>query len=74
MSTGTIVVGVDGSHCSDAAVERALELAAGLGDTLVVVYAVEPPFRGVGDEWGESQAGAGGARRADRRAGGRSRP
>jgi nucleotide-binding universal stress UspA family protein len=52
--SGTIVVGVDGSDCSDAAVERALELAAGLGDTLVVVYAVEPPFRGVGDEWRES--------------------
>jgi nucleotide-binding universal stress UspA family protein len=56
MSTGTIVVGVDGSNCSDAAVEKALELAGGLGDTLVVVYAVEPPFRGVGDEWEESQA------------------
>ncbi len=52
---GTIVVGIDGSNCSDAAVDRALELAAGLGDTLVVVYAVEPPFRGVGDEWEESQ-------------------
>ena len=35
--------------------ERAIELAVGLGDTLVVVYAVEPPFRGVGDEWKESQ-------------------
>ncbi len=53
--SGTIVVGVDGSRCSDAAVERAIELAAGLGDKLVVVYAVEPPFRGVGDEWKESQ-------------------
>ena len=53
--SGTIVVGIDGSNCSDAAVDRALELAAGLGDTLVVVYAVEPPFRGVGDEWEESQ-------------------
>jgi nucleotide-binding universal stress UspA family protein len=55
VSTGTIVVGVDGSHCSDVAVAKAVELAAGLGDTLVVVYAVEPPFRGVGDEWKESQ-------------------
>ena len=55
MSAGTIVVGVDGSYCSDVAVERAVELAAGLGDTLVVVYAVEPPFRGVGEEWRESQ-------------------
>ena len=53
--SGTIVVGVDGSQCSDAAVTKAIELAAGLGDALVVVYAVEPPFRGVGDEWKESQ-------------------
>ena len=53
--SGTIVVGVDGSQCSDAAVTRAVELAAGLGDKLVVVYAVEPPFRGVGDEWKESR-------------------
>jgi nucleotide-binding universal stress UspA family protein len=52
----TIVVGVDGSKCSDGAVAKAVELAAGLGDTLVVVYAVEPPFRGVGDEWKESQS------------------
>jgi nucleotide-binding universal stress UspA family protein len=51
----TIVVGVDGSRCSDAAVTRAIELAAALGDTLAVVYAIEPPFRGVGDEWKESQ-------------------
>jgi nucleotide-binding universal stress UspA family protein len=56
VSSGTIVVGVDGSRCSDVAVAKAVELAAGLGDTLVVVYAVEPPFRGVGDEWQESQA------------------
>jgi nucleotide-binding universal stress UspA family protein len=53
--SGTIVVGVDGSQCSDVAVERAIELAVGLGDSLVVVYAIEPPFRGVGDEWKESQ-------------------
>jgi nucleotide-binding universal stress UspA family protein len=53
--SGTIVVGVDGSKCSDAAVAKAVELASGLGDTLVVVFAVEPPFRGVGDEWKESQ-------------------
>ena len=56
MSTGTIVVGVDGSNYSDAAVEKALELAGGLGGTLLVVYAVEPPVRGVGDEWHESQS------------------
>lgn len=51
----TIVVGVDGSGCSDCAVERAIELASGLGDTLVVAYAVEPPFRSVGDEWTEAR-------------------
>ena len=51
----TIVVGVDGSGCSDCAVERAVELASGLGDSLVVAYAVEPPHRSVGDEWRESQ-------------------
>jgi nucleotide-binding universal stress UspA family protein len=52
----TIVVGVDGSSCSDCAVARAIELASGLGDSLVVAYAVEPPHRSVGDEWRESQA------------------
>jgi nucleotide-binding universal stress UspA family protein len=51
----TIVVGVDGSVCSDCAVRRAVELAAGLGDSLVLAYAVEPPFRRVGDEWREAQ-------------------
>jgi nucleotide-binding universal stress UspA family protein len=51
----TIVVGVDGSPTSDAAVAKAIELAGGLGDALVVVYAVEPPYRGIGDEWSESQ-------------------
>jgi nucleotide-binding universal stress UspA family protein len=51
----TIVVGVDGSGCSDCAVARAIELAEGLGDSLVIAYAVEPPHRNVGDEWRESQ-------------------
>jgi nucleotide-binding universal stress UspA family protein len=50
-----IVVGVDGSDWSDHAVARAVELASGLGDSLVVAYAVEPPHRSVGDEWRESQ-------------------
>jgi nucleotide-binding universal stress UspA family protein len=50
-----IVVGVDGSGCSDCAVARAIELAAGLGDSLVVAYAVEPPHRSVGDEWKEAR-------------------
>jgi len=52
----TIVVGVDGSGCSDSAVARAIELASGLGDSLVVAYAVEPPHRSVGDEWRETQS------------------
>ncbi|HWB57272.1 MAG TPA: universal stress protein [Gaiellaceae bacterium] len=52
----TIVVGVDGSACSECAVRRAVELAAGLGDTLVLAFAVEPPFRSVGDEWREAQS------------------
>jgi nucleotide-binding universal stress UspA family protein len=52
----TIVVGVDGSACAECAVSRAIELASGLGDALVVVYAVEPPFRSVGDEWRQAQA------------------
>jgi nucleotide-binding universal stress UspA family protein len=51
----TIVVGVDGSGCSDCAVERAVELAKGLGDTLLIAYATEPPNRSVGDEWGEAR-------------------
>jgi nucleotide-binding universal stress UspA family protein len=52
----TIVVGVDGSACADCAVRRAVEIASGLGDSLVLAFAVEPPFRSVGDEWRESQA------------------
>jgi len=46
----TIVVGIDGSGCSDCAVQRAIELASGLGDSLVFAYAVEPPHRSVGEE------------------------
>jgi nucleotide-binding universal stress UspA family protein len=49
-------VGVDGSAWSDNALECAVELAAGLGDTLLVTFAVEPPNRSVGEEWRESQA------------------
>jgi nucleotide-binding universal stress UspA family protein len=37
-------------------VERAVELAKGLGDTLLIAYATEPPNRSVGDEWGEAKA------------------
>jgi nucleotide-binding universal stress UspA family protein len=52
----TIVVGVDGSTCADCATRRAIEVASGLGDSLVFAFAVEPPFRSVGDEWREAQA------------------
>jgi nucleotide-binding universal stress UspA family protein len=51
-----IVVGVDGSGCSDCAMARAIEIARGLGDTLIVAYAVEPPHRSVGDEWRQAQS------------------
>jgi nucleotide-binding universal stress UspA family protein len=51
-----IVVGVDGSTCSECATSRAIEVASGLGDSLVIAYAVEPPFRSVGDEWRQAQA------------------
>jgi nucleotide-binding universal stress UspA family protein len=51
--TRTIVVGVDGSRCADAALERGIELARAFGDGLAVVFAVEPPGRSVGEEWAE---------------------
>lgn len=54
--SNTIVVGVDGSECSDCAVRCAVELAAGLGDSLVFAFAVEPPFRSVGDERREARS------------------
>jgi nucleotide-binding universal stress UspA family protein len=41
--------------CSDRAVQRGVELAQGLGDTLLIAYATEPPNRSVGDEWGEAR-------------------
>lgn len=40
---GVIVVGYDGSECAEAALERALELASGLGDRLVLVFGFAPP-------------------------------
>jgi nucleotide-binding universal stress UspA family protein len=49
------VVGVDGSGCADCAVARAIELASGLGDSLVIAYAVEPPHRNVGEERSEAR-------------------
>ncbi len=38
-----IVVGYDGSETSDSALDRAIELAKGLGDTIVVVFGYAPP-------------------------------
>jgi nucleotide-binding universal stress UspA family protein len=38
-----IVVGYDGSATSDGALDRAVELAKGLGDTIVVVFGYAPP-------------------------------
>lgn len=38
-----IVVGYDGSLCSDLALERALELATPLGDKVAVVFGYAPP-------------------------------
>ena len=52
----TIVVGVDGSGCSDRAVQHAIELASGLGDSIVFAYAVEPPHRNVGEERREARS------------------
>lgn len=40
---GEIVVGYDGSDCSKAALDRAVDLAAGLGDRIVVVFGYAPP-------------------------------
>jgi nucleotide-binding universal stress UspA family protein len=40
---GQIVVGYDGQASSDAALDRAVELAQGLGDTVVVVFGYAPP-------------------------------
>jgi nucleotide-binding universal stress UspA family protein len=51
--TKTIVVGVDGSRCSEAALDHAIGLAQAFGDRLAVVYAVEPPGRSAGEEWVE---------------------
>jgi len=40
---GQIVVGYDGSGTSDKALDKAVELAKGLGDTIVVVFGYAPP-------------------------------
>lgn len=40
---GEIVVGYDGSDCGKAALEEALRLAKGLGDSVVIVFGYAPP-------------------------------
>jgi nucleotide-binding universal stress UspA family protein len=40
---GRIVVGYDGSDCSRAALEEALQTARALGDSVVVVFGYSPP-------------------------------
>jgi len=53
VSGRAIVVGVDGSGWSDAAADRAIELARAFGDRLVIAHAAEPPHRVIGDELDE---------------------
>ena len=39
---GTLVVGVDGSHCGDCALEEAAGLASALDDDVVIVFGYDP--------------------------------
>jgi nucleotide-binding universal stress UspA family protein len=48
-----IVLGYDDSDCSHAALRTALELAAALGDRVVVAYAYAPPDSLRGEEYAE---------------------
>jgi nucleotide-binding universal stress UspA family protein len=48
-----IVLGYDGSACAERALDAALDLGAALGEPIFVAYAAEPPFRSVGEEFGE---------------------
>jgi nucleotide-binding universal stress UspA family protein len=50
---GTVILGLDGSECARAALDTAIELAKRFDDKLVIVHAVEPPVRSVGDEFTE---------------------
>ena len=52
---GTIVLGFDGSECAGSALESAIDLARRFGDELVIVFAVEPPVRSVGEEFREHE-------------------
>jgi nucleotide-binding universal stress UspA family protein len=48
---GTVVLGFDGSECAGSALDTAIDLARRLGEELVIVFAVEPPVRSVGEEF-----------------------
>ncbi len=48
-----IVIGYDASACAEQALDTALDLASALGEPIIVAYAAEPPFRSVGEEFGE---------------------
>ena len=52
---GTVILGFDGSECASAALESALDLARRYGDELVIVFAIEPPVRSVGEEFKEHE-------------------
>ena len=52
---GTLVLGFDGSECAGSALESAIDLARRFGDELVIVFAVEPPVRSVGEEFREHE-------------------
>lgn len=46
----TIVVGFDASPAAAAALDAAADIASRYGEDLVIVYGVEPPAAGVGEE------------------------
>jgi nucleotide-binding universal stress UspA family protein len=61
-----IVIGYDGGPCAKAALDRAAELAKGLGDKIVIVFGYDPKGYGGGEvpshrdavhDWGEKITG-----------------
>ena len=48
-ASGALIVGYDGSDCSRAAFEAAVELARSTGDRIVIAFGYEPPS-GYGEE------------------------
>jgi nucleotide-binding universal stress UspA family protein len=50
---GCVVLGYDGSPSARAALDAAVEQAAGFGDDLVIVFGDEPPGRSAGEEFRE---------------------